>query len=162
MNADTSEIVQLTDGSYIDDRASYSANAHELLYRRLSLESETYQLVIKRLVKLIEIDIKPCSLPNPINLKSKGKITVAILTTDDFDASTVDPVTIEFAGASPLKWHLSDVDLDGDIDLVLHFKTQELELTNDSIEATLTGETFDSKQIIGTDSVRIVPLKICK
>jgi Tol biopolymer transport system component len=162
INIDGTEIIQLTDGLCNDDRASYSQNAHEILYRRMPLESEPYQLVIKRIVKLIEIDIKPCSLPNPINLKSKGKITVAILTTDDFDASTVDPVTIEFAGASPLKWHLSDVDLDGDIDLVLHFKTQELELTNDSIEATLTGETFDSKQIIGTDSVRIVPLKICK
>lgn len=164
MNADGSEIIQLTDGSYIDDRASYSANAHELLYRRISVETvnPSYQLVIKRLVKLIEIDIKPGSLINPINLKSKGKVVVAILTTDDFDASTIDPVTIEFAGTSPLKWHLSDVDLDGDIDLVLHFMTQELELTKDSTEGILTGETFEDQQIQGTDSVRIVPMKICK
>ncbi len=162
MNVDGTEIVQITDGSYIDDRASYSPNAHELLYRRMSIESETYQLVIKRIVILIEIDIKPGSLTNPINLKSRGRVVVAILTTDDFDVSTIDPVTIEFVGASPLKWHLSDVDLDGDMDLVLHFQTQEIELTKDSTEATLTGETFDAQQIQGTDSVRIVPLKICK
>ena len=157
MNSDGSEIVQLTDGSYIDDRASYSPSTHELLYRRTPLESGPSQLVIKRLVLLIEIDIKPCSLPNPINLKSKGNVPVAILTTNDFDASTVDPASIVFAGASPLKWHLEDVDCDGDIDLLLHFKTPELELAADSTEATLTGETWDFQQIQGTDSVRIVP-----
>ncbi len=157
INIDGTEIVQLTDGPFVDDRASYSTSAQELLYRRTPLESGPSQLMIKRFVQLIEIDIKPCSLPNSINLKSKGKVPVAILTTDDFDASTVDPVSIEFTGASPLKWHLQDVDFDGDIDLVLHFKTQELDLTEDSSEATLTGETFDFQLIQGTDSVRIVP-----
>lgn len=157
INVDGTEIVQLTDGSYNDGGASYSPSAHELLYGRMSLESEPYQLVIKRLVKLIEIDIKPCSLPNSINLKSKGKVPVAILTTDDFDASAVDPNTVIFAGASPVKWHLEDVDFDGDIDLILHFMTQELDLTKDSTKATLMGETWDFQLIQGTDSVRIVP-----
>lgn len=159
MTVDGTEIVQLTDGSYNDDRASYSPNAHELLYRRTPLESGPSQLVIKRIVQLIEIDIRPCSLPNNINLKSEGKVPVAILTTDNFDASNIDPSTIEFAGASPLKWHLKDVDLDGDMDLVLHFKTQELDLTENSVEATLTGETFDFQLIQGTDSIRIVPIR---
>jgi hypothetical protein len=126
------------------------------------LESGPSQLVIKRLVLLIEIDIKPCSLPNPINLKSKGNVPVAILTTNDFDASTVDPASIVFAGASPLKWHLEDVDCDGDMDLLLHFKTPELELTADSTEAVLTGETFDFQLIQGTDTVRIVPYMKCE
>ena len=161
MNVDGTEIIQLTDGSYIDDRASYSASAHELLYRRISVDTvdPSYQLVIKRLIKHIEIDIKPCSLLNNINLKSKGKVVVAILTTDDFDASTVNPVTVEFAGASPVKWQFQDVDYDGDMDMLLHFNTQELELTEDSTEATLTGETLDYQLIQGTDSVRIVPLR---
>jgi len=157
MNIDGTEIVQLTDGSFNDDRASYSPSANELLYRRMPLESEPYQLVIKRLIKLIEIDIKPGSDPNSINLKSKGKTPVAVLTTDDFDASEVDPATVEFAGASPLKWAYEDVDDDGDLDLIMHFSTQELDLTKDSTEATLTGETWDFQQIQGTDSVRIVP-----
>ena len=157
INVDGTGIVQLTDGSYNDGRASYSPNAHELLYGRMPLESGPYQLVIKRIVKLIEIDIKPCSLPNSINLKSKGKVPVAILTTDDFDASSIDPNTVVFAGASPLKWHLEDVDFDGDIDLILHFLTQELDLTMDSTETTLFGETYDFQLVQGTDSVRIVP-----
>jgi hypothetical protein len=68
----------------------------------------------------VDIDIKPGSDPNSINLESKGVVPVALLTTDDFDASTVDPVTVEFAGASPLRWVIEDVDGDGDVDLLFH------------------------------------------
>jgi len=85
-------------------------------------------------------------------------VPVAVLTTDEFDASTVDPTTVLFAGASPVRWAMEDVDADGDMDLVLHFKTQGLNLTDASMNATLTGETTtDGKHIRGTDSVNIVP-----
>lgn len=106
--------------------------------------------------EVVEIDIKPGSDPNSINLKSKGVVPVAILTTEDFDASTVDPVTVIFAGAEPVRWSWDDVDRDGDDDLILHFKTQELELDENSTEATLTGSTSDGT-IEGTDTVNIVP-----
>jgi hypothetical protein len=105
----------------------------------------------------VTIDIKPGSDPNSINLKSKGVVPVAVLTTDDFDASTVDPDTAVFAGASPLRWAMEDVDGDGDIDLLFHFKTQELNLDENSTEATLTSDTTDGKHIEGTDAVNIVP-----
>lgn len=107
----------------------------------------------------VEIDIKPCSYPNSINLKSKGVVPVAVLTTEDFDASTIDPETVEFAGAQPLRWTVEDVDYDGDLDLLFHFKTQELDLNEDSTEATLTGRTYEDDEITGTDDVRIVPPK---
>lgn len=103
------------------------------------------------------IDIKPGSYPNSINLKSKGKVPVAILTNDDFDAYDVDPVSCEFAGAYPLRWKMEDVDNDGDHDMLFHFKTRELELTKESTEATLGGETYEGVQITGTDTVNIVP-----
>ena len=104
----------------------------------------------------IGIDIKPGSFPNSINLRSKGVVPVAILTTPDFDASTVDPETVELAGAAPVKWHLVDVSGDGRADLLLHFETQQLQLTSASTEATLTGKTFGGTPIQGTDYVRIV------
>jgi hypothetical protein len=84
-------------------------------------------------------------------------VPVAVLTTNDFDASTIDPVTVYFAGASPVRWALEDVDDDGDVDLVFHFKTQELILPEGSAEVTLTGETLDGVQIEGTDTLKIVP-----
>jgi hypothetical protein len=83
---------------------------------------------------------------------------VAVLTTDDFDASTVDPATAVFAGAAPLRWTLEDVDGDSDADMLFHFKTQELNLTPGSTEATLSGKTLDGIWTIeGTDAVNIVP-----
>ncbi len=103
------------------------------------------------------IDIKPGSDPNSINLKSKGKVPVAILTTDDFDASTVDPDTVKFAGAHSVKWAFEDVDGDGDDDMILHFKTPELDLDTSSTEAYLTGFNSDGEFIWGKDTVNIVP-----
>jgi len=105
----------------------------------------------------IEIDIKPGSDPNSINLKSKGVVPVAVLTTDEFDASSVDPSTVEFAGATPVRWVMCDVDGDSDKDMLFHFKTQELvDLDENSTEATLTGATNLGLPIEGTDVVNIV------
>jgi len=105
------------------------------------------------------IDIKPGSDQNSINLKSKGVVPVAILTTDNFDAATVDPATVELAGASPVRWKLEDVDNDGYDDMILHFRTQDLDLEQDSTDAMLTAELLTEEAVFGTDEVRIVPSK---
>jgi hypothetical protein len=108
---------------------------------------------------LVDVDIKPGSFPSSINLKSKGVTPAAILTTDAFDASTVDPTTVRFNTLVPaVKWSLYDCDHDGDLDLVLHFDTQDLVmvLSPGDTEATLTGETFDGTPIGGIGDVRIV------
>jgi hypothetical protein len=116
------------------------------------LESYHYEEIFD-----LTIDIKPGSYPNSINLKSKGKVPVAILTTNDFDAYDVDPETCVFAGAYPLRWKMEDVDDDGDYDMLFHFMTRELDLIKTSTEANLVGETIYGDQITGTDSVNIVP-----
>ena len=107
----------------------------------------------------IAIDIKPNSDPNTIILTSKGTISVAILTTADFNANTVDPTTVLFADASPIRRKMVDVDRDGDIDMLLSFNIQELNLDINSTIATLTG-TMDDEMgtipITGTDFVKIV------
>ena len=114
----------------------------------------------------VEIDIKPGSDPNSINCKNeKGVIPVAILTTEEFDATTVDHTTVTFEGASETHVqkksgepdrHEEDVDGDGDTDLVLHLRLGDTDLTCESTEGTLTGETFDGRAIEGTDAVRMV------
>ncbi len=107
------------------------------------------------------IDIKPGNFPNSINLKSKGVIPVAILTTPSFDATTVDASTVTFGPDAATmvhkSAHLEDVDGDGDIDMVLHFKTQKTGIQASDTEATLTGETVGGVAFEGTDTVNIVP-----
>lgn len=105
----------------------------------------------------VEIDTKPGSFPNSIDLKSTGVIPVAILTSGDFDATTVDPSTLVFAGASRRHCSIEDVDGDGDLDLICHFGTQETGIKPDDTEACVDGFTFDGLPIRGCDSVRIVP-----
>ncbi len=108
---------------------------------------------------LVDIDIKPGSDPNSINPSGKGVIPVAILTTDNFDATTVDPDTVIFGpgGAEPVHTAIEDVDDDGDTDMILHFRTQDTGIELGDTEATLTSQTTDGIEITGTDSVRIVP-----
>ncbi len=111
----------------------------------------------------VEIDIKPGSFPNSINPNAGGVIPVAILTTDTFDASTVDPETVALDGAgarskgkSGKYGSLEDVDGDGDLDLVVQIENT-VDWAPDATEATLTGLTRDGIPITGTDSVNIVP-----
>ena len=108
---------------------------------------------------LMEIDIKPGSFPNSINPDSEGIIPVAILTTPDFDASTVDVATVRFGplGAWAVEWAIEDVDNDGDFDMILHFRTHDAGITAGDTEAQLTGKTVDGWHIHGSDSVRTVP-----
>jgi PKD repeat protein len=116
--------------------------------------------------RVVSIDIKPGSTPNSINCSNKnGVIAVAILATDDFDATTVNHATVTFEGASEThvdkksgqpRRHEEDVDGDGDTDLVFHFRLGDTGLTCNSTEGTLIGQTFDGLNITGTDVVRMV------
>ncbi len=112
----------------------------------------------------VQIDFKPGSCSNKMNLDKRGVTPVAVLTTEGFDAMTVDPATVELAGApvvarsktAGLVTAPEDVDGDGDIDLILHVDTQMLQLDGMSTEATLTGQTCDGQAVEGSDSVVII------
>jgi Concanavalin A-like lectin/glucanases superfamily len=115
----------------------------------------------------VAIDIKPGSDVNPINLGSRGVIPVAILSTADFDATQVDVRTVTLGDwtlggrVAPVHFAVEDVDGDGRLDLILHFRTQELvaagALDANSTELILSGTLLDGSEFFGTDVVRIVP-----
>jgi len=110
-------------------------------------------------VKTVLIDIKPGSYPNSINPGSQGRIPVAVLTNETFDATTVDPTTVKFGPKNATAVHsaIEDVDHDGELDMILHFKTQETGIEPGDTEATLTGKTYGGISIKGTDTIRTVP-----
>lgn len=110
------------------------------------------------------IDIKPGSFPNAVYPDNRGLIPVSILTTNNFNAATVDPATVRFGAegteAEPVHYALEDVDLDGDIDMIFHFKTQDTEIQYGDTSAHLKGYTFDSREFEGSDSITTVGLNL--
>ncbi len=110
----------------------------------------------------VSIDIKPGSYPNSININSKGRVPVAILTDEDFDAANVNSSTIMFLDANPVHSALEDVDDDGDMDMIFHFKTQNLDFSlvvdegSEYPYAYLSGETFSGDVIGGKDTVSLI------
>jgi probable HAF family extracellular repeat protein len=105
----------------------------------------------------VTIDIKPGSDPAPINPKSQGKIPVAILTTDTFDATTVNAASVRFGAtgieAAPVQVAVEDVNGDGRPDLLLDFNTQDTGIQCGETSAFLTGKTFSGQAIQGSDSI---------
>jgi len=115
----------------------------------------------------IDIDIKPGSDPNTINLSNKGVIPVAILGSATFDVTSIEVSSLKFGPGKanpvhdltdPLVYaeHLQDVNLDGFVDLVSHYKTKETGIPPVATTAILLGNLSDGTSIEGIDSVRIV------
>jgi hypothetical protein len=115
----------------------------------------------------VEIDIHPGSDPNSININNKGVIPVAVFTTDDFDATQIDPETVRFGALSTLlngggatllngKGRYEDVDGDGRPDFVGHFPTQDTGFTSGDELGWILGETFNGTAFAGRDAVRIL------
>jgi len=108
----------------------------------------------------VAIDIKPGSDPNSINCeKLKGTIPVAILTTEDFDATQVDPTTGRFIPGYATEvhgaGHLDDVDGDGDQDMLFHFDLSQTGITCGQTDATIIARTLD-KDVFGSDAINSV------
>ena len=109
------------------------------------------------------IDIKPGSDINPVNLKSKGVIPVAILGSDVFDVLDVDVSTLAFGPAgAPIahaNGHLEDVNDDAFLDLVTHYRTQDTGIVQGDTEACLVGNLLDGAIFEACDNVVTVPVE---
>jgi hypothetical protein len=119
----------------------------------------------------IDIDIKPCSEPTPVNIKSEGAVTAAILGSTDFDVSLIDLSTATLQGLSPkepgqsgkLLCRIEDVagregrcGPDGFPDLVCHFQMDESKPDLDNQIWSLRAETFSGVALLGFDSVKVI------
>ncbi len=115
--------------------------------------------LVESMAVTVNIDIRPHSRRNRVALR-KNSIPVAILSSDLFDAQTVDPETVLFGPDGATKrcsfFPLRDVNRDGKLDLVLRFRIRDTGIQCGDTEATLTGETFDGQKFWGSDSIKTV------
>jgi uncharacterized delta-60 repeat protein len=112
----------------------------------------------------VAVDIKPGSDSNPIDLSSRGIVTVAVLTTDEFDAATIVASSVCFGDDDRTDerdcteahgdGHAEDVNGDGRADLLLHFEVPETGIDPADTQACLSGSTASGIGIEGCDLVR--------
>ncbi|MDK9710955.1 hypothetical protein [Acidaminobacter sp.] len=123
------------------------------------------------------VDVKPGSCPNAVNFNSRGVLPVALLSGNDdiFEVDEIDPNSVRFGRAdnmtvAPLRWHMEDVNFDGEMDLVMHFSIPELKplfapiIEDDDDGYVAAGISFmadgDSFAYVGDDDASGLWLKI--
>jgi hypothetical protein len=122
---------------------------------------------------ITQLDLKPGSYPNSINLGDNGLLPVAILGSATFHVEQIDPSTILIGGAGvlatrgkaqKLAYSIEDVNGDGYPDMMLFFSIPQLvtavPLTPTTTSLTVTGyllPAYGGTAITGTDTVNIVP-----
>lgn len=121
----------------IDYDMSFKKSAQDAIYAPDAYRSSDHDPVIISLTFEYDVmvDIKPGSCTNPFNVKGRGVLPVALLGTDLFDVTMVDPATVTLAGVPARHWAFEDVSSsydcsvsggDGYLDLVLHFDVKAL------------------------------------
>lgn len=114
--------------------------------------------------RTVDIDIRPGAIPNPVNLESRGALTVAVLSDSTFYAPTEAlPESLTFGRLGSETSYLrcnsqpEDVNSDGLLDLVCHFSTAAAGFVDGDTQGVLMGMTSGGVNIKGTDSIRVVP-----
>jgi hypothetical protein len=116
----------------------------------------------------VTIDIDPNQYANQVNLGSRERLTVAIFSTNGFDAATIVPGSLRLAGASqrgaegiagiPGDIHSRLVDLNGDgrTDMQVEFRVPRLRLGSLDLVVDLWGFTRDLVPFTGSDVVQLI------
>jgi hypothetical protein len=111
----------------------------------------------------VRIDIKSGTSENVINIKSKGKTPVAILSSLTFDApNEVDQTSLTFgrtgneASFASCETDAQDINGDGLLDLVCGFYTSLTQFQASDTKGFLKGLTVEGVTIAGNDSVKIL------
>ena len=112
------------------------------------------------LCRAASISVKPGSNQTIVNPGSAGRIPVALLSTADLDARTVNPITVKFGRtgteASPVHWALQDVNGDGTLDLILQFLTQTTGIQPGDSQVVLMGRTSDGSPFRGFATIQTI------
>ena len=107
----------------------------------------------------VVIEVKPGDSSTSIEPKRGGMIPVAILTTQEFDASRVDPATVRMGAtgteAAVFRSMSEDIDRDGDTDMLLLIRVRDMKLECRDATVRLRGKTQEGQQIEGEKTVKM-------
>lgn len=122
---------------------------------------------------ILHVTNQPVSLNlglKQVSLNGNGVLPISILSTANFDVRGLDLSTLRLSGASAIHSVFEDVDQDGDLDLLLHFRRQDfvgkyaaalaadlvdgkLDNTHQDVELQLTGKTTAGADIFAAAMV---------
>ena len=107
----------------------------------------------------VSIDVKPGDTPTTIERARGGFLPVAVISTVQFDALTLDRETVRIGPtgteATPARSMASDVDEDGRMDLMLLVRVTDLRITCDVKVIRLTATTTSGEAVEGSESVAV-------
>jgi len=126
--------------------------------------------------RIVPIDIKPTSCPNPVNVKSKGVLPVAVLGMEGFDVMDIDVDSVYLNDLHPIRFDYEDVATpfdgelcdchtegpDGYMDLTLKFDMQAFVESlgpvadGDELTLNLGIGTVDGIATWGSDCIRVI------
>lgn len=94
-----------------------------------------------------------------VNPESNGRLQLALYSTEEFAAGTLDASTARFGPDEARVEHVEETDVDGDdlADLLLHFRIPETGVDWDTEQMTFTAKTDEGREVSGTADVRLVP-----
>lgn len=128
-----------------------------------------YKLIVSGVtpqIQQINIEIKPGNDGlAPLNPRSNGKIPVALLSTNGFDAMNVDTASLTFGSTGDERsWNHcgrngEDVNGDGRLDLVCHFDNQKAGFEKGDLEGVLRGKMKWASRFEGRGLLKVVPEK---
>jgi len=174
--SDLIPIGQITDTLFSFQHYDYFAwfDSSTLTYHYEDVTFEGYLTELRIAPEPVDVDIKPGSYKNSINLNGHGVIRVAILGGADFDVSEIKRDSLLLNGSAvrirgrkeKIMCNYGDVSgdftspegsPDGYVDLVCHFEYDRAMWAIGQSVATLTGELLDGTPIEGTDYIWVVP-----
>jgi len=118
----------------------------------------------------VDVDILPHDDPNLLtqNTRSKGRLPIAILGSEEYDIGDINLVSLSIAGTDlvPLKTPSADKDENGDgiNDLVMHFSRRDLIMAmglldldpGTVVSITVEGTLSSGRVVFGTDDVTLI------
>lgn len=161
---DEEDLVLVAGGWRLSDQKTQALQAlidqHGAMSIYMSIALNGGSVEVFSSVRAVAMDIKPDDVPNTLNPRSRGVVPIAILTTEKFDATSIDLTSLRFGvtgeEAAVLRAVFDDVDDDGDTDLLVFFRSRDTNIDCETLFTYISGVTTTGVSIAGTDSVAMV------